>query len=66
MADCVAAVLEEGANARTEWETYEGERNMETVNRLAEKYDIKSGKWLLHVSSEWIDKVGGGGESKYC
>ena len=63
----VTARLE--GDARTEWETHEGERNMEVVNRLAEKYDIKTGKWMLHVSSEWVDKVGergGRGESKYC
>ena len=55
----------ERGDAKTEWETFEGERNMETVNRLAEKYNLRPGKWMLHISSEWVDKVGGG-EYKYC
>ena len=57
-------------DVKTEWETIEGERNMETVNRLAEKFNHRAGKWLLHISSEWVDKVGsgggGGGDLRYC
>ena len=44
-------------DVKTEWETFQGERNMETVNLLAEKYNHRAGKWLLHISSEWVDKV---------
>ena len=44
-------------DAKTEWENIEDQRNMETVNRLAEKYNIRPGKWMLHISSEWVDKV---------
>ena len=65
----LSAQLEVEGDAKTEWEAVEGEeRNMETVNRLAEKFNQRAGKWLLHISSEWVDKVtseeGGGGGSK--
>ena len=48
-----------GRDAKTEWENIEdqGQRNMETVNKLAEKYNAREGKWFLHISSEWVDKV---------
>ena len=53
----LTAQLEVEGDAKSEWETLGQERNMETVNRLAEKYNIKTGKWMLHISSEWVDKV---------
>ena len=49
--------LEVEGDAKSEWETLGQERNMETVNRLAEKFNYRMGKWLLHISSEWVDKV---------
>ena len=65
----LSAQLEVEGDAKTEWEAVEGEeRNMETVNRLAEKFNHRAGKWLLHISSEWVDKVtsvGGGEDLKY-
>ena len=44
------------AQAKAEWDGLEGERTMETVNRLAAKYGDTGGKWLFHVTPQWVDK----------
>ena len=44
-------------DAKAEWESCVEERTMETVNSLAVKYNDTAGKWLLHISSEYVDKV---------
>ena len=44
------------AQAKAEWDGLEGERSMETVNRLANKYGDTGGKWLFHVSPQHVDR----------
>ena len=55
--DDLSDQLEVEGDPKADWEAVEDERNMETVNRLAEKYNQRAGKWLLHIYSEWVDKV---------
>jgi len=43
--------------AKAAWDAFEGEKNMEVVNDLAEEFSVKGGKWLCHVSSDLIDQV---------
>jgi len=49
---------EEGeiVEAEKDWESFEGEKNMETINRIAEKYNVTSGKWMCRVSSDIVDR----------
>ena len=42
--------------AKEEWDTWTGARNMETVNTIARKHGVTGGKWLCHVSREHVDK----------
>jgi len=42
--------------AKEEWDTWTGVRNMETVNTVARKHGVTGGKWLCHVSREHVDK----------
>ena len=42
--------------AKAEWESIEGERTLETVNNLASKFGDMGGKWLFHVSTEFVDR----------
>ena len=42
--------------AKEEWDTWTGARNMETVNMIARKHGVTGGKWLCHVSREHVDK----------
>ena len=44
------------AQAKAEWDGLKGERSMETVNRLANKYGDTGGKWLFHVSPQHVDR----------
>ena len=44
------------AQAKAEWDGLKGERNMETVNKLAAKYKDTGGKWLFHVTPHQVDK----------
>ena len=43
------------AEAKAEWDDVEGERNMETVNTLANNFGDTGGKWLFHVTRESVD-----------
>jgi len=45
--------------AKTAWDNYEGERNMDLINELAKKYDVSGGKWLCHLPTPMVDKVWG-------
>ena len=42
--------------AKAEWDGLRGERTMETVNELAVQYGDTGGKWLFHVTPQWVDK----------
>ena len=44
------------AEAKAEWESIEGERTMGTINNLASKFGDMGGKWLFHVSTEFVDR----------
>ena len=44
------------AQAKAEWDGLRGERNMESVNKLAAKYGDSGGKWLFHVTRQYVDK----------
>ena len=42
--------------AKAEWDGLRGERTMETVNQLAAKYGDTGGKWLFHLTRQYVDK----------
>ena len=44
------------AEAKAEWDSIEGERTMGTINNLASKFGDMEGKWLFHVSAEFVDR----------
>ena len=45
--------------AKIAWDSFQGKKNMEVVNDLAEKFSVNGGKWLCHLSTDMIDEVWG-------
>ena len=45
--------------AKAAWEEWTGERNMRAVNRLAEQFGVRGGKWMGHLPAAAIDEVWG-------
>ena len=45
------------AEAKVAWEALTGQRDMRTVNQLAEQYSVLGGKWMCHLGSGKIDRV---------
>jgi len=45
--------------AKIAWDAFQGNKNMEVVNNLAEKFGVNGGKWLCHLSTDKIDEVWG-------
>jgi len=45
--------------AKAAWDSFEGEKTMEVVNRLAMEFKVKGGKWMCHLPSALIDEVWG-------
>jgi len=43
--------------AKEAWDSYQGERNMDVVNKLADEYNVKGGKWLCHLPTSTVDKI---------
>jgi len=43
--------------AKAAWDSHEGEKTMEVVNDLAQKFQVLGGKWMCHLPSGLIDGV---------
>jgi len=43
--------------AKEAWDRYRGEKNMDVINKFADDFNVKGGKWLCHLSAESIDKI---------
>jgi len=45
--------------AKAAWDSFEGEKTMQVVNKLAIEFQVKGGKWMCHLPSALIDDVWG-------
>ena len=45
--------------AKAAWDSFEGEKTMEVVNKLAIEFHVMGGKWMCHLPSALIDEVWG-------
>jgi len=43
--------------AKAAWDSHEGEKTMEVVNKLATEFQVMGGKWMCHLPSGLIDEV---------
>lgn len=54
----IKAKEERSEQARLEWETIpEANKSKEQLDKLARKWDITGGKWIVHIPPAQVDQV---------